>query len=408
VTCPNCGSLLDVNQGRLQFLKSLAPPKVAPVIPLGAVGEFDAGKLTVIGFMQRSVEFSGVRYYWEEYLLYNPQVGFRWLVRSDDHWNFVETLPPGAVINGGRSATFNGKKFKLYQDATARVEHVLGEFYWRVSVGELVQASDYIHPPMMLSKEVSGYVGTPKKGSGKKPANVQGGEVNWSLGTYVKRRKIEKTFGIKGLPDPSTVAPNQPFTHKAVYKYWALLLVATIVFGIFIMAIGERRKVFESSYQLEPLKSADDSQVIFADPFELKGGQNIRVTASSNVSNSWLYVEGDLIDEATGLVQSFSLPVEYYFGSDSDGSWSEGGQSSDVHLSALPAGKYSLRLEAGWEKWQAPATLSIRVEQGVPRAAHLMLALVLISIVPLAVGIYHFSFEQKRWKDSDYSPFGSG
>jgi len=408
VTCPNCGSLLDVNQGRLQFLKSLAPSKIVPVIPLGSVGEFDAGKLTVIGFMQRSVEFSGVRYYWEEYLLYNPQAGFRWLVRSDDHWNFVETLPPGAVIDGGRSATYNGKKFKLYQDATARVEHVLGEFYWKVSVGELVRAGDYIHPPMMLSKEVSGYVGEPKKSSGKKPPSVQGGEVNWSLGTYVKRRKIEKTFGIRGLPHPSTVAPNQPFTHKAVYKYWALLLIATVVFGAFIMAAGERRKVFESSYRLEPLKSADDSQVIFADPFDLKGGQNIRVTASSNVDNSWLYVEGDLIDEATGLVQSFSVPVEYYYGSDSDGSWSEGGQSSDVHLSALPAGKYSLRLEAEWEKWQAPATLSIRVEQGVPRVAHLALALALISIFPLAVVIYHFSFEQKRWKDSDYSPFGSG
>ncbi|HYP28908.1 MAG TPA: DUF4178 domain-containing protein [Blastocatellia bacterium] len=408
VTCPNCGSLLDVNQGRLKFLKSLNPAKVIPIIPLGSVGEFDSVKLTVIGFMQRSVEFSGVRYYWEEYLLYNPQVGFRWLVRSDDHWNFVEPLPPGAVLDQGRTIVYDGKRFKLYQDATARVEHVLGEFYWRVSVGEQVQAWDYIRPPMMLSKEISGYVGEPKKGSRKTPPSVKGGEINWSLGTYVKRRQIEKRFGLKGLPDPSTVGPNQPFTNKAIYKYWAFLLVATLVFGIAVMAMGERRKVFESTYTLQPLKSADDSQVIFADPFELKDGQNIKITATSNVDNSWLYVEGDLIEESTGLVQAFSAPIEYYHGSDSDGSWSEGGQSTDVHLSALPSGKYALRLEAGWEKWQGPAVLSVRVEQGVPRVAHLMLALVLISVVPLIVGIYHFSFEQKRWKDSDYSPYGSG
>ena len=408
VTCPNCGSLLDVNQGRLEFLKSLAPSKVVPVIPLGAVGEFDSVKLTVIGFMQRSVEFSGVRYYWEEYLLYNPQAGFRWLVRSDDHWNYVEPLQPGTVIDEGRSVVYDGKRFKLYQDATARVEQVLGEFYWRVSVGEPVRASDYVHPPLMLSKEVSDYNGKPKKKSANQPAKVTGGEINWSLGTYVRRRKIEKIFDIKGLPDPSTVAPNQPFTHKAVYKYWFFLFVATIVFGALVMAMGERRKVFESTYQLQPLKSSDDSQVIFADPFDLKGDQNIRITVSSNVSNSWLYVEGDLIDESTGLVQAFSAPVEYYFGSDSDGSWSEGGESTDVHLSALPDGKYALRLEAGWEKWQTPATLSIRIEQGVPRVAHLLLALVLISVVPLIVVVYHIKFEHNRWKDSDYGPHGSG
>ena len=57
VTCPNCGSLLDVNQGQLKFLKALQRPRVVPIIPLGKTGEFDGGRLTVIGFMQRSVKF---------------------------------------------------------------------------------------------------------------------------------------------------------------------------------------------------------------------------------------------------------------------------------------------------------------------------------------------------------------
>ncbi|HEU4390954.1 MAG TPA: DUF4178 domain-containing protein, partial [Blastocatellia bacterium] len=55
VTCPNCGSLLDVGQGKLQFLTALRPSKVVPVIPLGAVGQFAGTPLTVIGFVQRSV-----------------------------------------------------------------------------------------------------------------------------------------------------------------------------------------------------------------------------------------------------------------------------------------------------------------------------------------------------------------
>ena len=38
VTCPNCKSLLDVNQGNLSYLHALSPPPAAPdfVLPVGA------------------------------------------------------------------------------------------------------------------------------------------------------------------------------------------------------------------------------------------------------------------------------------------------------------------------------------------------------------------------------------
>ena len=53
--------------------------------------------------MSRSVEFEGVRYFWQEYLLYNPMTGFRWLVESDGHWSYVTNVPPGEVTEAGRS-----------------------------------------------------------------------------------------------------------------------------------------------------------------------------------------------------------------------------------------------------------------------------------------------------------------
>lgn len=406
VACPNCGSLLDVNQGRLKFLQALTPPQVKPIIPLGSTGEFDGARLTVIGFMQRSVEFEGVRYYWEEYLLYNPQVGFRWLVRSDDNWNFVESVSPGAVaVEGatGRGARFNGKRFKLYQNATARVESVLGEFYWQVNAGELVRASDFISPPQMLSKEESVIT----RQNAKKGKTVSTGEINWSLGTYLKRQEVEKAFGITGLPRTSKIAPNQPYPYKNIYKYWILMLVVTFLFGAFVMSTSANRKVFEQTYQLEPLKSLEDSQIRFSDPFELKARQNIKITATANVDNSWLEVEGDLINQATDESQGFSIPVEYYHGVEDGESWSEGNQSPGVRISAVPEGSYILGLDARWEKFQQPAVLSVRVEQGSPNEMHLLLALVLISVFPLIMIFYHFSFERRRWEDSDYSPFNS-
>jgi len=417
VTCPNCGSLLDVTQGKLQFLRALKGGKIKPIIPIGSVGEFSGTKYTVIGFVQRSVKFDKL-YYWEEYLLYNPQVGFRWLVRSDDNWNFVQSVPPGEVIDNGKSVTFGGKQFKLYQDAVGRVEYVEGEFYWKVEQGETNPMADYVCPPLMLSKEISVADAAPgdrqpqlqtKKGKKyKNLVNQFAGEINWSLGAYLKREDVEKAFGIQGLPRTSKIAPNQLFPHKKIYKYWGLMLLAAFVMGIFFIAAGKYKKVYEQSYLLEPVAAADKTQVRFSEPFELAGNQNIRVTMTANIDNSWAYFEGDIINEETGLVQAFSMPIEYYRGVDGGESWSEGSTKSEVSLSSLPAGRYTLRLEAQWEKWQQPLAMMIKLDQDVPSIFNLILLLIVLSIIPIIIAIRHYSFSVKRWADSDYSPFSSG
>ncbi len=118
VTCPNCSSLLDVNQGQLSFLKALKPSSFAPIIPIGSSGQLPEGKMTVIGAMQRSVTIEGVQYFWSEYLLYNPQIGFRWLVASDNHWNYVQAVSPGDVLESEKSASFRSKNFKDFPGCT--------------------------------------------------------------------------------------------------------------------------------------------------------------------------------------------------------------------------------------------------------------------------------------------------
>ena len=388
VTCPNCNSLLDINQGQLRYLETLNN-LVTPAIPIGTKGTFAAGSFQVIGYLQRFVVFEGVAYYWEEYLLYEPKIGFRWLVQSDGHWSFVEPLAPGAVADEGNAAQFNGKSFKLFQDARAGVAYVLGEFYWKVSVGEAVQATDYVNAPLMLSKEA-----TPQ-------------EVNWSLATYLKKDEVEKALGISGLPAPTGVAPNQPFLHKYIYKLWGWMLLATFLFGMQAIMFAPRHEIYKNSFTLEPRKSADDTQVFFSEPFELKSLRNIRISASAPVSNTWVYAEGDLINETTGLVQPFAVPVEYYSGVDGGESWSEGDKEPDVHLSSLPGGKYTMRLEVQWEKWQEPQMLTVRIVQGVPRLLYWLLAMVAVSIIPLLVLLSQWSFEKRRWQDSEFNPYQS-
>jgi hypothetical protein len=341
------------------------------------------------------VTIEGIQYFWHEYLLYEPTIGFRWLVHSDNHWNFVEPVNPAEVeqfgfIGTGATVRYDGSTFKIFQDAPAVVQYVKGEFYWRVEQGETVRAVDYVSPPRMLSQEAS--------------AN----EVNWSLGTYMTNEQVEKAFGISSLPRPWGIGPNQPFTGRFYYT-WALIpLVLLFVIAVFMIPLGGMQStVLNQNVILPPLVNATTAQTLFSQPFDLKANRNVQITASANVDNSWASLDIDLINEQSQEVESVSIPVEYYTGTDSDGAWSEGGKSSDASLSSLPAGKYTLRIEGTWEKWQTPMPVAVKVEQNVMRGVNFCVALILLAIVPVLGIIRKLTFESGRWKDSMFGTSGS-
>ena len=97
------------------------------------------------------------------------------------------------------------------------VEYVIGECYWKVEVGECARMADYIRPPRMLSREES--------------TLGKGGEVNWSLGTYLYPAEVEQAFGTTGLTRPWNVAPNQPFPYKGIYFWWLVMLGLVFIVG---------------------------------------------------------------------------------------------------------------------------------------------------------------------------------
>jgi hypothetical protein len=389
VGCPNCGSLLDVQEGKLRLLQSLKPPKVQPVIPLGATCQHDGAHWTVLGFMQRAVTFEGTDYFWEEYLLYQPRLGFRWLVRSDDHWNWVEPLPPGAVAVSGREARYAGKSYSLFQKAKARVVFVLGEFYWKVQAGEQVRGRDFVHAPEMLSEEVT------REGDA--------GEINWSRGTYLPPEQVQRLFGLKGpLPAPTDIGPNQPFPHSGVYRSALLLLLLAFLLTVALWIISPNRRVFGQSFSLSPPgKGAHTRTVQVQEPIELKGHRNIHARLISR-SSGWVFLRGELVREqppptpgaparagrAHREVFTLSAPA---------------GQTSSVFLSAVPAGRYHLELTAEWQDPKQPVEFELRLTQGVAHLLPLVLTFLILGAVPFLVGLYNIYFEARRWQNSNTS-----
>ena len=65
-----------------------------------------------------------------------------------------------------------------FQSAVARTDFVLGEFPWRVRVGDTIEVDDYIAPPHVLSSE-----GTDE-------------ETTWSHGVYTDATRIWKAFSV--------------------------------------------------------------------------------------------------------------------------------------------------------------------------------------------------------------------
>lgn len=393
VTCPYCRSLLDINQGKLTWLKALKKIGEEPnfVLPIGADGTFmNDVRFKVVGRVVRRVIIEGTRYPWHEYLLYNPMVGFRWLIHSDNHWNFVEPVNPGDVTvtqpyGMGANVTFNGQTFKIFQDAEAMVEMVEGEFYWRVEQGETVRAVDYVAPPLMLSMERSE------------------NEVNWSAGVYQTVADIEKAFNITDLAKPYNVAPNQPFTGGFYIKWGFGLLGLLIVIAIFMMPFSLSSTPLNATVTLQPTASATTPGTVFSQKFDLKGNRNVRITASAPVSNSWADLDVDLVNDQNQEIESVNIPIEYYSGSDSDGAWTEGSQAQDATLSSLPAGTYTLRVEGTWQNFQQPMPVNIKVEQSVTRGVNFCCAFLVLAILPILGLIRKMMFESSRWSESMFT-----
>jgi hypothetical protein len=332
IACGSCGAILDATNENYQIIEQGSQKgQRYQVIQLGQRGKLHGTLWEVIGYMER-VDGSGV-FSWSEYLLFNPMKGFRWLTEFDGHWNYVMNTKsrPDESSLSRRKATLLNKDYHLFHRGSAKVTYVLGEFYWRVHVGEKANVEDFVSPPEILSKEMTK------------------DEVTWSLGTYVEASEIKQAFaGDAAMPPKIGVAPNQPSTYgtssKEVLGLWGMFLCLLLVaqFVIVIMSSGSR--VYFEEMVFSPL---DSDRMKVSAPFEMKDGMtNVEIEIEAPVSNNWLEIQGDLVNDETGEVTEFEEGVEFYSGSDSDGYWSEGSRRNTIVLSSIPAGKYHLNLEA--------------------------------------------------------------
>lgn len=227
VVCASCGAMLEPRERAAKVLGLGAALKSKPRLPLGKVVTLAGSQAQVIAFLVRSVKVAGVRYPWQEYLLRTERGTYRWLVESKGHWAVLDPVNPAEVKSRGGGPTLRGIAFKHFQKGNARVDHVLGEVYWQVEVGETVTSDDYVSPPYLLTIEASG------------------NERNVTAGRYVERHEVEEAFGLR-LPEATGVAPAQPNPYVGKTGRWwgaalLFLLALTISFAVVASVRGSDR-----------------------------------------------------------------------------------------------------------------------------------------------------------------------
>lgn len=397
--CAYCNHLLDVQHGSLRVLERLAR-KATPKIPLGTRGTFAEGEMTVIGYLQRSAQVEGEWYPFEEYLLYEPAIGFRWLVCSDGHWSYVQPIAPGAVKFDGEYAVYDDVKFRLFTGARLRVDTVLGEMYWQVKVGEEVYSQDFVAPPAMLSVET-----TPQ-------------EENWSLSTYMTPREVAAAFGDKPeiqLPPPIGVGANQPDPVGSAAVPLTLGFVALLVLGIVFALIAPAHEKYRHVVSIpagtftpppagQPVADTNPENVFFSEPFELEADRNVELSFRARLNNNWAYIVASLVNIETGDVVTVDASMEYYSGVEGGERWSEGKDHATEVVSPVKAGQYALRLEMTHGAPLIEVPVTVRVRQGVFRLRYLGLSLGVLGVPFLLFGVYSWSFERRRYANSSDGP----
>ena len=447
VACPYCNSLVSVESGTLSIIARQGKKPILP-IALGAKATFLEGELTVIGYVGRSAYVGGSWWPFEEYLLYAPAIGFRWLVCSDGHWSYVQPVAAGAVTTG-LAVKYDGVAFERFQAGELRVDSVLGELYWRVAVGERVLSEDFIAPPAMLSREVNQ------------------NEENWSLSTYLAPEEVQRGFGTKlSLTPPIGVGANQPGP-TGLGKVTALVTVAFFAVGIGKCASAPAAVKLDQDFTIpmlaankppspdDPARSMKDIEdalaaarrsdpgrpalpstgdplavgagaeavpapdagsaapsepagaVMFSRSFQLSSGRNLSFDLSTNVSNNWAYAVFDLVNEDTGAVVSFDKSIEYYSGYDSDGSWDEGSRTTDEVIGPVEHGNYVLRVEAQ-HGGLGDVTLHVKIRQGVFRWMWFWIGLGILAVPFGIAGRRASRFRKQRWENSSLGPMRLG
>ncbi|MEO9385463.1 DUF4178 domain-containing protein [Chromobacterium phragmitis] len=145
LTCGHCGSQTDVTGDVATVIGLHKGGGQAPALTLelGATAQIERIPWTLTGVMVwREDEDASSE--WSEYLLYNVNKGFRWLVESGEGWFLGALMDVWVDSERGGYAALGQQTFsRACPDYRASVVYAAGAFPWRAKLGDSMLLSEY-------------------------------------------------------------------------------------------------------------------------------------------------------------------------------------------------------------------------------------------------------------------------
>ena len=399
VNCAYCGSTLSPDQsGALELLQQAQRQRRPSVLALGDKGKFggkiDGKTWEVIGIAWRQVRADGETFPWQEFMLFNPYLGYRWLIfgMTDGKWMLGEALDgaPEKVGMVHKGLKYKGERFKHFSTGRAEVTYVEGEFPWQVEVGDRATADDYVAGTAALSVE--------------RTDGPEGSELNFTRMWHIDASEVWSTFGKQGSPPSQNgVGLVEPNPHKQNSRfYWLSMfaLIAAWLVATFIYIGSRDEKLLLSETGVVHGESV--SQTIDV------GSEGSKTTLEvefqvPQLSNAWAYADVVLVKEGTTEALNFGLEADEWHGSD----YQEGTNPQSVVVGGVEGGRYVLQVTPQFDPAHTAripnATYSIVVRQDVALLRYVVLPFLIILFFPFLNLIRRGIFEGRRWQNSDYA-----
>lgn len=399
VVCSHCQTHLKLSpDDESSILANLAGHK-RPKLPfsLGDKCRFDAVDYVFVGHV-RYREMQDIVYITDEFLLHNPEKGYRWLTRYLGHYSLSLDLGDRPRTINPRTSTrrtgfpFLDRRWKVFESNFGgyEVAWVDGELPWVATVGDRSSYMDAISPPYMLSAEWTA------------------AEMEWSLSKYIDPKEVADAFGLdpgKFRP-PLGVAPNQPYPAGPFRRESAWVMSGFAMLCLFLMVCFWPAGRHVSSFSVQPDDYANE---YITDSFEVTRPYSLcEIEFDAPVDNSWIYLDLAVINAEDQAIIETSAEISYYHGYEGGESWSEGSRSTSKVFKLHEPGEYRLLMvgQAGTgESNQGTRTygkpIQIAVYEGVVLSRYFASASLLGICWAAFEWLRRAHFETKRWGDED-------
>lgn len=323
--CQYCGSEIDLvaDEGTRLIAEHVEAAK-SLLIPLGTKGTLNGVEWVCVGNIEKNDGWDS----WEEFLLFNPYHGYRWLIWQESGWSVGTPVLSNPAHPRRYYFDYEGERMRrIYDPAESEVVRAIGEFYWQVKKGDKVKSTSYVGGGRVMSCEITE------------------NEFNWTLEEFIPSKTVASAFGIEDTGQypktgdyPQPHQPN-PFSDNTI----SLGLIAGIAFfGALLLSVllstgGEQ---YSQSFTANPSTSARSFDV---GTFTMTGrARPVTITARGEPgNNNWMYLEYTLTNTETDEEIIASQPIEYYYGRD----WKEDDRRGTVKIASVPPGTYTLTAE---------------------------------------------------------------